>query len=78
MVYDVPGLYTLSCVGEICDKTDCSNYHGVSLLSTSHKNIFLSRLIPYLDDHQCGLCHNRATTDRYCIHQTLNKKLGVQ
>jgi hypothetical protein len=43
------------------DKTDCSNYRGISLLSTSYKilcNILLSRLIPYADeiigDHQCG------------------------
>jgi hypothetical protein len=38
----------------------CSNYRGISLLSTSYKiltNILLSRLIPYVDeiigDHQC-------------------------
>ncbi|PNF40966.1 hypothetical protein B7P43_G08814, partial [Cryptotermes secundus] len=43
------------------DKTDCSNYRGISLLSTSYKivsNILLSRLSPYTDeiigDHQCG------------------------
>jgi hypothetical protein len=43
------------------DKTDCNNYHGISLLSTSYKilsNILLSRLVPYIDeiigDHQCG------------------------
>jgi hypothetical protein len=43
------------------DKTDCSNYGGISLLSTSYKilsNILLSRLIPYAEeiigDHQCG------------------------
>jgi hypothetical protein len=43
------------------DKTDCSNYRGISLLSTSCKilsNILLSRLIPYADeiigDYQCG------------------------
>jgi hypothetical protein len=44
------------------DKTDCSNYHRISLLSTSYKmlsNIVLSRLSPYIDEitgnHQCGL-----------------------
>jgi hypothetical protein len=43
------------------DKTDCSYYHGISLLSTSYKflsNILLSRLSPYVDeiigDDQCG------------------------
>jgi hypothetical protein len=33
-------------------KTDCYNYHGISLLSTSYKilsNILLSRLSPYID-----------------------------
>jgi hypothetical protein len=43
------------------DKTDCNNYHGISLLSTSYKmlsNNLLSRLSPYIDeiigDNQCG------------------------
>jgi hypothetical protein len=43
------------------DKTDCSNYYGTTLLSTSYtilSNILLSRLSPYIDeiigDHQCG------------------------
>jgi sorting nexin-29 len=43
------------------NKRDCSNYQGISLLSTSYKilsNILLSRLIPYADevsgDRQCG------------------------
>jgi hypothetical protein len=35
------------------DKTDCNNYHGISLLSNSYKmlsNILLSRLGPYIDE----------------------------
>jgi hypothetical protein len=43
------------------DKTDCNNYRGISLLSTSYKmlsNILLSRLSLYMDeiirDHQFG------------------------
>jgi hypothetical protein len=64
------------------DKTDCSNYGGISLLSTSYKilsNILLSRLIPYADeiigDHQCGFRRNRSTTDKtFYICQILEKK----
>jgi hypothetical protein len=48
------------------DKTACSNYRGISLLSISYKilsNILLSRLTPYADeiigDYQCGFWHNR-------------------
>jgi hypothetical protein len=42
------------------DKTDCNNYRGVSLLSTSYKTLsnILTRLSPYIDeiigDRQCG------------------------
>jgi hypothetical protein len=43
------------------DKTDCSNYPGISLLSTTCKilpNILLSWITPYakeiIGDHQCG------------------------
>jgi hypothetical protein len=43
------------------DKTDCSKYRGISLLSTIYKilsNILLSRLTPYAEEvignHQCG------------------------
>jgi hypothetical protein len=42
-------------------KTDCNNYHGISLLSTSYKflsDILLLRLNPYIVEiiggHQCG------------------------
>jgi hypothetical protein len=64
------------------DKTDCSNYRRISLLSTSYKNlsnILLSRLTPYVDeiigDHQYEFRRNRSTTDQiFCIRQILEKK----
>jgi hypothetical protein len=52
------------------DKAYCTNYRGISLLSTSHKflsNILLSRLSPYIDeiigDHQYRSGRTRSTTD---------------
>jgi hypothetical protein len=64
------------------DQTDCSNYRGISLLSTSYKilsNTLLARLTPYADeimgDHQCEFQRNRSTTDQiFCIRQILEKK----
>ena len=64
------------------DKTDCSNYRSISLLSTTYKifcNILLSDLTPYAEeiigDHQCGFQCNRSTTDHiFCIRQILEKK----
>jgi hypothetical protein len=61
------------------DKTDCNNYRGIALLSTSYKilsNILLSRLSPYVDEiigvHQCGFRRNRSTTDQiFRIRQIL-------
>ena len=50
------------------DKTVCSHYRGISLLSTTYKilsTFLLTRLIPYAEeiiwDHQCGFQHNRST-----------------
>jgi hypothetical protein len=53
------------CMG---DKTDCNNYRGISLLSTSYKilsNILLSRLSLHVVEIicQCGFRRNRSTTD---------------
>ena len=52
------------------NKTDCSNYRGISLLPTTYRIlsiILLSRLIPYIEeitgDHQCGFRSNRSTAD---------------
>jgi hypothetical protein len=67
---------------EKCDKTDCSNFRGISLLPTTNKilsNIFLSRLNPYEDEiigeHRCGFRRDRSTTDQiYCIRQILEKR----
>jgi len=64
------------------DKTDCSNYRGISLFPTSYKilsNILLSRLIPYakeiIVDYQCGFRRNRSTIDHILyIRQILEKK----
>jgi hypothetical protein len=49
------------------DKTDCNNYHRISLLSISYNmlsNILLSMLSPYVDeiirDHSCGFRRNRS------------------
>jgi hypothetical protein len=63
------------------DKTDCSNYRGISLLLTLYKilsNILLSRLIPYADeiigDYQCGFRRNKLMTDQiFYIRQILEK-----
>ena len=63
------------------DKTDCSNYRGLSLLPTTYKilsNILLSRLIPHateiIGDHQCSCRPNRSNIDHiFCIRQYLRK-----
>jgi hypothetical protein len=64
------------------DKTDCSNYRGISLLSATYEtlsNILLSRLTPYAEEiigvHQCGFRRNRSATDHiFSIHQIIEKK----
>jgi hypothetical protein len=64
------------------DKTDCSNYRGISLLSTSYNmlsNILLSRLTSYADDiignRQRGFrCNISATDQIFYIRHILNKK----
>jgi len=63
------------------DKTNCSNYRGISLLPITYKilsNILLSRLNPYAEEmighHESGFRRNRSTTDHIsCIRQILEK-----
>jgi hypothetical protein len=86
---ELPDQWKESIIVPVCkkgDKTDCSNYHGISLLSTSTKivsSILLSQLSPstdeFIGDQQCGFQHKRSTTDPiFCTHQILEKKMGVQ
>jgi hypothetical protein len=69
------------------DKTDCNNYRGISLLSTSYKilsNIPLSRQAPYADeiigDHQCGFRRNKSSINQIfyiCRHWRKNGSIRV-
>jgi hypothetical protein len=65
------------------DKTDCSNYQGISVLSTSYKmlsSILPCGLIPYADeifgDHQCGFHCNKSTTDEFFSVRQIVEKNG--
>jgi hypothetical protein len=60
------------------DKTDCNNYHGVSLLSTSYKilsDILLLWLSPYIDEIIGDYHVDFDVTDQLlaCICQILEK-----
>jgi len=63
------------------DKTDCSNYRGISILPNTYKilsKILQSRLTPYAEeiigDHQCRFRRNRSTIDHiFCIRQIPEK-----
>jgi hypothetical protein len=67
---------------KMADKTDCSNYRGMSLLSNTYNilsNILLPRLTPYEQEiirgQECGFQRNRSTADHiFSIRQTLKKK----
>jgi hypothetical protein len=63
------------------DKTNCSNYRGISLFPTTCKilsTMLLSRLIPCAEeitgDPQCGFRRSKSSTDDiFCIRQILKK-----
>jgi hypothetical protein len=64
------------------DKTNCSNYRGISPLLNTYKilfNILMSRLTPYAEEmiknHQSGFRRNKSITDHiFCIRHILEKK----
>ena len=60
-----------------CDKTDCTNYRCIPLLSTTYKilsNVLLSRLTPYAEeiigDHQCGIRRKQVNYWSYILHSS--------
>ena len=60
------------------NKTDCSNYRGISHMPTTYKilsNILLSSLTPcaeeVIGDHQSGFRCNRSTTDHTCYNRQI-------
>jgi hypothetical protein len=67
------------------DETDCSNYRGISLLSTSYKifsNILSSRLSPYEKKLLGTFSVDFDATDQlliryFCIRHILDKKMGI-
>jgi hypothetical protein len=64
------------------DETDCRNYRGISLLSTSYKivsNILLSRLSPYIDEITCvGFDVTNQLLIRFFYSSDAEEKMGAQ
>jgi hypothetical protein len=65
------------------DKTDCSNYRGTSLLSTSHKilsNILLSRLSAYkiIEVTSVGFGVAEQLLVRFLHSSDTGEKMGIQ
>ena len=68
------------------EKSDCSNYRGITLLSIAGKilaRILLNRLVPtiaanHLPESQCGFRSNRGTTDMVFVLCQLQEKCREQ
>lgn len=68
------------------EKSDCSNYRGVTLLSIAGKilaRVILDRLIPTvaeenLPESQCGFRANRSTTDMTFVLRQIQEKCREQ
>ena len=81
---ELPAEWKVSIIVPIYKKADiieCSNYRGISLLSTTYKilsNVLLSRLTPYAQEinghHQCEFRGGRSATNHiFCIRHILEK-----
>lgn len=68
------------------EKSDCSNYRGITLLSIAGKilaRVLLNRLVPAVAEHhipesQCGFRANRGTTDMVFVLRQLQEKCREQ
>ena len=68
------------------EKSDCSNYRGITLLSIAGKilaRVLLNRLVPavaelHLPESQCGFRSNRGTTDMVFVLRLLQEKCREQ
>ena len=68
------------------EKSDCSNYRGITLLSIAGKilaSVLLNRLMPniadeHLPESQCGFRANRSTTDMVFVLRQLQEKCREQ
>uniref|UniRef100_K7EZ64 Reverse transcriptase domain-containing protein n=1 Tax=Pelodiscus sinensis TaxID=13735 RepID=K7EZ64_PELSI len=68
------------------EKSDCSNYRGITLLSIAGKilaRVLLNRLVPaiaedHLPDTQCGCRANRGTTDMVFVLRQIQEKCQEQ
>ena len=68
------------------EKSDCSNYRGITLLSIAGKvlvRVLLNRLVPtiaeeILPESQCGFRANRGTTDMVFLLRQLQEKCREQ
>jgi hypothetical protein len=68
------------------EKSDCSNYRGITLLSIAGKilaRVLLDRLIPSiaeenLTESQCGFRANRGTTDMTFVLRQIQEKCREQ
>jgi len=68
------------------EKSDCSNYRGITLLSIAGKilaRVLLNRLVPsiaaeHIPESQCGFRANRGTTDMVFVLRQLQEKCREQ